>query len=748
MKTIEIDFEVRKIIYRDKGTGYSILSVKILKHPKEELVPTAEPIVTGYFNAVHKKDEFNASGKWIDTGKNGYTFNVRASTLTFPETEKGMIELIVRFAKGVGKTTATRIVKKFKEDTFNVIVNESEKLSQVERISKKQIESISNSIGKCKDYEDVVLFLSPLGLSHLDIFGIYDELGYSTISLVSDNPYVLCKFKKVKFKTIDLLAKKLNFSPNNAERIKAGILLFIENQMSGRGDMFVYADDVFKKLPKFLKAYGGYKEQGSITSDEIKLGLKSLELTKKITVETTKTGEKALYLRYYNHIENEIVNSLSNIISTSSFDTFYDNAINDFINRYEESTKLKFAEKQKEAVHMAMNNRISILSGGPGTGKSQTINTIINCFKSIKPLGTVELAAPTGRAAKRMSELTGMKAQTIHRLIGLNPSDEIIELKEVEADFLIIDEASMIDAYVFYNLLSVISEKTKILIVGDYQQLPSVGPGLVLRDLIDSNVIETVILNKVFRQKNGSQIIDNAHKVINGDTDLNLDKNKGDFYFIEEDSVNKTSDLIIRSIKRLLETGFKMDDIQVLSFMNIGDLGTVELNRRIQDVFNPRTKSKEEIEIGSQRYFRVGDRVMQTNNNYDLDVFNGDIGKVTDIIRTSNGVKIIVDFKDREVEYGEENISELLLAYATTVHKSQGSEIDVVIMPFNQSLSILNNRNIIYTGLTRAKKRVICIGDKSEFKRGVANTDNTIRNSQIKDKILKYGIDKSSRDVI
>lgn len=735
MDKVVIRFEVKKIIYRNVKTGYTLANIKILEHPNNIKVPTAEPIISGYFNAIHVKDEFKADGRWVDTGKNGYRFEIKTSSLVFPETEKGMIEFIMRFAKGVGKVSAKKIVEEFKEETFDVILNSPSELLKIEGITEKKKDAIYESIGNHKSYEDVVLFLSPLGLTHLDILDIYTELGTATIRLITENPYILYQFKNLSFKRIDELAKKLGFESNNPERIKVGILVFIEEQVKNRGDLFVYENYIIEGLEKYLYIHGAFGDNYNISKDEIKLMLNSLILDRVLVSEIDRKGRKLIYLTFYKIIEDKIVEELRDMIKVESGMIATKEETNNHIKTYELHTGLKLARKQKEAIHMVMENRFSILSGGPGTGKTQTINAIISCFKANRPYAQISLAAPTGKAAKRMTELTGMEAQTIHRLIGLKGFGEEVELKEINADFLIIDESSMIDAYVFYSLLSVVPETTRILLVGDYQQLPSVGPGLILRDLIDSGEINTTILTEIFRQKEGSQIIDNSYKVINGDNNLSLDDRKGDFYFIKETSVKKISDLIIGSINRLLKTGYKMDEIQVLSPMNKGDLGVMELNRRIQETFNPQNKNKAEVEIGGQRYFRVRDKVMQTENNYDLEVFNGEVGRIEWINKTTEGIEVLVDFGDKDIIYTNDNLHELVLAYAITIHKSQGSEFDAVIMPIHESLSILLNRNVIYTGITRAKKRVVLIGDKSEFDKGIERTDNTIRNSQIKERI-------------
>lgn len=744
MNDIEIVFEVKKIIFRDSETGFTLANVNLMYHPKDIEVPTAEPIIAGYFNAIHVKDELKAIGKWVDTGVNGYRFNVKTSRLVFPETDKGMIEFIVRFAKGVGRVSAKRIVETFKEDTFNVIMNNPEELLKVKGITEKRAESIHKSISQCKDYEDVALFLIPLGFSHSDVVKIYEKFGYGAIDKIKTNPYILYKFNKIEFLVIDKAAERLGLKPNNQERIKEGIMYYINTQMKNRGDLFVYKSDIINNLSSFLEVYGAFKETITLSEDEIKLALKSLNINKRIKEDIDNNDNKVIYVPFYKFIEDEIVRLLKQMVNMQLPYLCYKKDIDNFIKNYEQKNKITLAEKQKEALYMVTSNKISILSGGPGTGKTQTINAVIELYKSVNANSIIELAAPTGRAAKRMTELTGMEAKTIHRLIGLNSfQEEKSQLNEIGADFLIIDEASMIDAYVFYNLLSVIPEKTRLLIVGDYQQLPSVGPGLILRDLIDSNMIKTTILNEVFRQAKNSQIVTNAHKIIGGNKNISLDIKKGDFYFIDELMVNKINDKILKSIYRLLQLGYSMDEIQVLSVMNKGDLGVVQLNKNIQRMFNPAKKGKPEVKVGVERAFRLGDKVMQTENNYDLEVFNGEVGKIIGV-KNDPIRELIVDFGDKIITYKDDAIHELTLAYAITVHKSQGSEFDIIIMPIHKSLNILLNRNIIYTAWTRAKKKVVCIGDREELNRGIDKIDNTIRNSQIKNKLINSVLDMSS----
>lgn len=732
MDKITIRFVINKLLYRDENTGFTIASMDITEHPKDVEIPTADTILGGYFNSVHPKDEFSGLGYWKDTGENGFRFNVEQSTLILPETEKGIIDFLTRFSDGVGRTTAKKIVDTFKNETFSVIIDHPERLSEVKRISEKQISSLVNSIARHKHYEKILFFLYPLGLLQHQMMEIYEDLGFAAIEIIKLNPYFLRKYDNISFKEVDFLASKLGFGKNDPKRIQAAVLEYLKYSIANRGDMYTHVESVLSRLNDFLNAYGGFSSN-NVSKDEIAIAIGILVSDKKLLRDSSFGKEKILYIPFYRHIEDEIVEVVTELVKGGNLTRHnLENSIKD----YEAKTGFQLDITQKEAVQMAIDNSISILSGAPGTGKTQTINAIIKCFKDINPHGIITLAAPTGRAAKRMTELTRIESKTIHRLIQLKGFGEKEEIETIEADFLIIDEASMIDAYVFMKLLEATTKQTKILIVGDYKQLPSVGPGLILRDLIDSKQIATTILTKIFRQGEGSQIIANSKKIIEGQKDILLDPSKKDFYFIETNQKRKISSLIVKSIQRLLDTGFHLRDIQVLSFLNKGDLGVVELNKLIQDEFNPKSEKKKEIEVGNQRVFRVGDKVIHTVNNYDLDVFNGEMGVISDIVETKTGTEVVVEYDDADVSYTSDDIHELSLSYAITVHKSQGSEFPVVIMPIHSSLSILNNRNVLYTGITRARERVICIGDRNEFNQGIDRADNTIRNSQIKEKLI------------
>lgn len=736
-KEIEIRFEVKKITYKTED-GFRIMQVKLLEHPENVEIPTAEHIVSGVFiNNVNIKDTYKATGCWVDTGEYGYQFKIKNAILTMPETEKGVIEFLHRNISGVGKKTATTIVEKFGISTLDIIKNKPEELLKIKNITEKKMKKISEQINTITNFEDVYVELYPLGFSATEVENLNRELGSLAITNIKDNPYLAKQLKIAPFKNCDKVAEKLGMSPTDPKRIRQGILEYIGYNLQNKGNLFVYKNFININLKEYLNNHGRYMEKIEILKEEdTDKAIKYLLDKNLIKIEKDIDGFECMYIKFYLDIENHIVRILKDMIRQKSH-TLTDLEIQSFLNSREKQ-EIKIGKEQKEAIEMALTNKISILSGGPGTGKTFTANLVVEAIKNKKPEAIIELAAPTGKAAKRMTELTGMEAKTIHRLIGLNgleEEEEKQELDNVEADFLIIDEASMIDAYLFYCLLSCITENTNILIIGDYQQLPSVGPGLILRDLINSKEIETTILKEVYRQAQDSQIIANAHKIINGDKNLNLDKNKGDFYFIETKSKTNIKNTIIRCIERLLETGFKINDIQVLTPTNKGDLGVVELNKAIQKKFNPCDKNKEEIKVGLERAFRVGDRVIQTENNYDLEVFNGETGIITEI-KEGEIKEITVDFGDKEIVYIKDTVAQLELAYAITIHKSQGSEFKVVLTPVHSSQAILLNRNIIYTGLTRARERVVYIGDKEEFNKGIDKIDIIERNSQIREKLI------------
>lgn len=733
---IKVRFVVDKILFRDKENLFTIMKTTFKKYDST-FVPTSETIIKGHFTSLFVDDEYQGEGHWIKDSTYGWQFVLEHSERVLPSTQKGLRDFLRKFVKGIGSKTANAIVDYYKEATLSEIEKGWEKIAEVPGVGEKRAKRIHEEYMKHKAFEKIAVFVLQVGGGYKTVLKIYEAFGDQAIRKIRENPYILCQIDNLGFQTADKFAKNLGFPYNSKERIEQAILYYIQRQMSEKGHLYVKDDALLKDINTFLDKNSVYVGE-NITIEEIHEGLFKLVEGKKITIET-ENGENFIYLSFYNFVENKIVEFLKKLVTTPKNPIATHGQIQNFINKYEE-TGFKFAERQKEAIFMAIQNGVSILTGGPGTGKTQTINSIIQCVKSIKSDAIIELSAPTGKASKRMTELTGMDAKTIHRLIGLNGAEEETESNEIFADLLIIDESSMIDAYVFYKMLSAIQNDTRVLLVGDYEQLPSVGAGLILRDLIESEKIPTTTLNEIFRQAKESQIVMNAHAIVSSDhKSITFDHSKNDCFWMEHKDKMTVQKKILLSVERLLVTKrFTMDEIQVLVPIRKGELGVDDLNRLIQNKFNPREHKKPEVKITETSYFRLGDKVMQTVNNYELGVFNGEVGKIVEIGENEDGETLVtVDFEDKEVEYNQIALEELTLAYCITIHKSQGSEFKCVIMPIHSSQEFMLNKNLVYTGLTRAREMVAMIGERNVLNQSVYKTDNTVRNSRIKPKLIK-----------
>ena len=741
-ETIKVKFEVIKIRYR-KDDGYSIIEAKFIDYPRF-LLPTNDIIIIGMFPSIFVDDEFEGEGCWKENKTYGYNFVLNTNKRILPRSEKGIIEFLKKLVRGLGETKAKRIVKAFGYNTLSVIENNWELLSDIPSISEKLAIKIHEKYVYSKKIEEVAIFVLSNGGNHKTTIKIYEKFGDGSILKIRENPYCLCDVEKLDFTIADKFAKNLKCPTDSPDRIKSGLMYFLDLDSKRTGNLFLFKEDLISKYLDFLINHSAYKDidQTNISSLLIQKNIDELIKYEKIILHIDKDGKECIYLKKYFFWEIKIVSFLKKLIEEKKEPICTKSQLEEVMDKYEETQKIKFANKQKKAISMALTEGFSILTGGPGTGKTQTINFIIRCLKKFKPDFLIELCAPTGKASKRMSEITGMEAKTIHRLIGLNGFDEENETHEIVADYLIIDEASMIDIYVFYKLLESIDDNTRVLFVGDYQQLPSVGPGLILRDLIESKKIPVTILDEIFRQSSNSQIVLNSHKIINCDNNseilLSFDNNKEDFYFIEKSDKLATQKLIIQSVKNLITNKkYKLSDIQILSPVRKGDLGVNILNQLMQQEFNPPNETKNEVSISENMYLREGDKVIQTCNNYDLGVFNGEVGEVCKIYQDENENYFTeIDFGDKYITYKEIEIDEVMLAYAITIHKSQGSEFPIIIMPIHSSQERMLNKNIIYTAWTRAKEKVIIVGQKSVLDKSIKKEDNTKRNSKIKEKII------------
>lgn len=735
LEKIKVKFVVKRISFRDEENHFTILKATF-KEYDSNFSPTSDLVIKGYFVSLFEGDEYEGIGHWVRDSIWGWQFVLQEHKRVLPSSLKEIQVFLSKFVKGCGVKNAKAIVDFYRENTFKAIEEGWENIAKVKGISEKKARLIQEKYIEHKYFENVALFVMQFGVGYKTCIRIYEAFGQTSILKIKENPYCLCKVDRIDFFTADKFAKMLGRKHNCPARIQEAILDYLDYQMSQKGHLYIMKETLQGELNLFLEKKGAYGSNQKVSQAEIELALNALE-NDKIVIEQNKNRD-SIYLKLYNIIENRIVNLLQRLIKEEKPLINSTSQIEKFIHDYEKSG-YKFATAQKEALYTALQNGISILTGGPGTGKSETINSIIQCLKNAKKDALIELTAPTGKASKRLTELTGMEAKTIHRLIGLNESVESNVVKEVIADLLIVDESSMIDAYVFYKLLTAIESQTRVVLVGDFEQLPSVGPGLILRDLINSGKIPTTRLTEIFRQAKDSQIVTNAHAILKEDpTALSFNNSKNDCYWIETNEKFKVQSKMFVSIDRLIHSKrFTLDDIQVLSPMSKGELGTLDLNRLIQEKFNERNLLKKEYKVNATTLFREGDKVIQTINNYGLGVFNGEVGKITGIENDGDDSRITVDFGDKLIDYDTLNIEELVLAYAISIHKSQGSEFKCVIMPIHESQKYMLNKNLIYTGITRAREMVAFIGQIELFNTSILKNDNTVRNSCIREKIIK-----------
>lgn len=743
-----VHFELKKVLYMDSKSKFAIVKCRIISNDK-----TGEPIpremtVQGTIVSPFEGDIYEGEAMVATHSTYGRHLKLQGvPTPSLPQVEAQVIEFIKKKIKGVGKKKAEMIVKKLGVDAISQISENHKVLLQC-GFTELVAQGIQEKLVGHKEYEELVEFLQTLQMEAKIATPIYNQLKRGCVKKVRTNPYIICPINHLNFLDAEKISYALELSPDNRNRYKEAILFYVEWRMERYGDICVPEATLIEDLTSgsFLHRISPYKDGNAVDKDLVKELIQEL-LDERFLLSDTSVfnGKTYLYDPGYYHIEENIIKGLVTI--TDSFMNPYCTKaqIDSFVTYYELKT-FPLAKRQREALDMALTNRISILTGGPGTGKTQTTNTIVKCIEDINPNARIRLLAPTGKASKRMTELSGRKAETIHRALGMKGFGHSDELEPLNEDFVIVDESSMIDAYLFSKLLENIGAETRLLLVGDINQLPSVGPGLVLRDLINSGKIPFVELNEIFRQASASQIVTNAHKIIEGKTTkdkngLTFDPSKGDSYFVQRLDTQAIQKNILESVKRFMNKGYKLEDILILSAMRSGDLGVDELNRMIQHEFNPPTAYIDIIKLDGM-VLRVGDRVIQTVNNYDMDVFNGDIGTIASIFvrRTSGKEETIVEveYPDKEdlVEYSDNDVEELELAYVITIHKSQGSESPVVMIPIHPTQEMMLDKNLIYTGYTRAKKIAVLFGDEELLNRSVQRVNTNDRHSLIKEKMI------------
>ncbi len=704
----EIQGRVEDIVFHNEENGYIIAH---LNNNKENIT------IVGIVPYIIEGQNLKLKGEWVNHPQFGKQFRITYCEEVIPSSIAGIEKYLASgVIQGIGPITAKKIVQRFGENTMDVLDNEIERLKEIDGVGEKKIQLICESYSKQREVKSIMIFLQTYGVTPNQCVKIYKRYGGESIKVVKDNPYVLTEtIAGIGFKVADKIARSLGVDQESPFRIQSGIN-YVVNEFCAIGNTYMPLEKLHKEAKNIL----------GVSDEEIEKNVYDSVLQGKLKVEDIE-GEKSVFTIPFYYCELGITKKIITLSVAKYNELEID--IEEEIKKFEKEKDIQFATSQKAAICGAIENSMEVITGGPGTGKTTIINCITEVFEAAGM--KVYMAAPTGRAAKRMTEATGREAKTIHRLLELGVGEEDgsqffrSEESPLDCDVIIIDEASMIDVMLMNSLLKAISVGTRLIIVGDVDQLPSVGPGNVLRDIIDSKCVRVVKLNEIFRQAEESMIIVNAHKINNGDMPI-LNKKDKDFYFIENNDPEKILDSIITLINTRLpkfnEKWDKMKHIQILSPMRKGILGIENLNEKLQQILNPKSKYKKEKEYRNT-IFRVGDKVMQIKNNYSIKwskvngksddggigVFNGDVGYVEDIDEDNENVIVVFD-DDKRVEYEGMFLEELTLAYAITIHKSQGSEFQVVIMPMFMGPPLLMNRNLLYTGITRAKNMVVLVG--------------------------------------
>ncbi|MBC6695515.1 ATP-dependent RecD-like DNA helicase [Terrisporobacter mayombei] len=725
---------VSDIVFKNEENGYTIA---YLANENDEIT------IVGCMPTLSVGESIEIEGKWVNHKIYGSQFEVQSFIPVTPSSLEGIyVYLSSGMIHGIGEKMAKRIIDKFGVDTLDIIQNTPERLTEVEGIGIKKVKQIQESYEENRELRNIIIKLSPYGITPNYCLRIYKKYKEKSIEVINKNPYRLAEdIRGIGFKIADDIASKIGIDKYSPDRIMQGIL-FTLNQSLANGHTYLPKKILIEQSVKILSVEPAFIENGII----------DLAYNQKVHLEN-KNGEILVYLMMYYICENGVCKEIIKLSQHEIKDLHIN--IDEEIKIVEDEDNIQLANNQILAVKEAVSNGVTIITGGPGTGKTTTINTIIKIFENNDQ--KVVLCAPTGRAAKRMSETSNKEAKTIHRLLEMGfatDSEELVFFKDeedpIDADVIILDEASMVDIILMYNLLKAVKLGSRLLLVGDSDQLPSVGAGNVLKDIIDSNVIKTVRLNEIFRQARESMIVVNAHKINNGEPLFLNVKNK-DFFFLRkntnEDILNEIIGLVNERLPKFYNVD-KLKDIQVLTSMRKGDLGVNNLNIELQKYINPPNKYKQEEEF-AKRTFRVGDKVMQIRNNYTKKwetedksdsgegIYNGDIGYIFHIDKDKKTVYVLFD-KVKIASYKYDELDELDHSFCTTIHKSQGSEFPVVVIPIVWAPPMLLSRNLLYTAVTRAKKLVVLVGDLRYLEQMIKNNRINDRYSNLSYKLNKF----------
>ena len=760
---------LERIVFENPDSGYTIGRFSARGHP--ELVT-----IVGNLLSVNPGESLLLNGEWVNNPKYGRQFQIEKYETIQPANVMGIRKYLGSgLIKGIGPKMATRIVGRFGLDTIDVIEQQPQKLSSVPGIGQKRVRMIQQAWEEQREIKNVMLFLQSHNVSTSHAAKIYKTYQNEAIPIVTENPYRLADdIYGIGFVTADTIAQKLGINKNDPHRVQAGIK-FVLSQKADEGHVFQLPDELIGACEDILEQKPQTIELGILAltqKEEIVLSLedttvefvaeqstindwlnssskeKSIaeEKTKYIDIldedaaqpdiqlsEQTSTSleKSAIYLAPFYYAEIGVANQFLRLLSNSQDTRQLE--IDKSLEQLEDEMDIQFAEQQREGIHTALTERAMILTGGPGTGKTTTTVGMIRLFEEANQ--RIVLAAPTGRAAKRLSETTGREAKTIHRLLEFSFQNNGFKRNRenpLDADVVIVDEMSMVDLVLMNRLMQAIPTGATVILIGDTDQLPSVGAGNVLNGLIESKKIPVVKLTEIFRQAQQSMIVTNAHLINSGEFPKLSGANDRNFFFIEEEDPESCAEQIISLIAERLPQHYDydpIDDIQLLCPMRRGILGSENLNKSLQDVLNPNTEQA----VRGWQTFRIGDKIMQIRNNYDYDVYNGDIGRIMEIDQVEKEVK--VRFPDKLVAYDIADLNELVLAYATTIHKAQGSEYPVVVIPLHTQHYIMLQRNLLYTGITRAKELVVIVGTKQALGICIRNNQVMQRNSYLAERI-------------
>lgn len=739
---MELRGQVEGIIYQNEVNSYTIANLE---------TETEEITIVGYLPFIVEGDSLKVIGNYVEHKEYGTQFKVTTFEKIMPENVEALEKYLASGAiKGVGEATAKRIIKTFGEETINILKNEPKKLALVKGISEEKAQKISDDFVENQEMWKIVGFLEKFHIGAQNAKKVYEKLGVSSIEKIKEDPYLLVDIAKgVDFRQIDQMAIRIGITPDNNRRVQTGIKYGLIRS-TNNGNSCVLETNLIEYVQSLLE----------VNSETIEDNLIELKTKGEIVYEL-RENEEWVYLARFYETEQEIAYRLRKLEQSKNIKEIKN--IEAALKKIEKESEIELSEKQKEAIEEINKNNVLIITGGPGTGKTTIIKTIIDIYENRGK--KVILAAPTGRAAKKMTEATGKEASTLHRLLcigkldddGIYQRHDEFQGEPIDADVIVVDELSMVDMFVMNYLLKCVYQGTKLVLVGDIDQLPSVGPGSVLKDLIESETIQTVHLDKIFRQAAKSKIILNAHRVNKGEPflgkeDIEQETNQ-DFFYIK----HKTQEEILKEVITLctgrLEKFGNYDffqNIQILTPTKKGLLGTKELNKELQAYLNPNLDGRPE-KSNSGAIYRTGDRIMQIKNNYDMTwdrenddgtteygegIFNGEFGTITKISEKDKVVE--VKFDDNKVAWYEfSELDQIEHSYAITIHKSQGSEFDVVIMVAPVAAPMLLTRNLLYTGITRAKKLLIIIGTDNVVDYMIQNVDSKKRNTGLKQKIIE-----------